>query len=460
MPHMTKKSEIKTTPIMPSQMVLPTVDMEYLFRFEGTLAGLEKGLHNDDDPEEIAMQTIEVARDFYDADWCGLISGDLDAGVFYPYWWANRAVGRMAQTKFDEFEFLNDYDTWMHALLHGENVVLSGLSQRKEGVTGSEFRHYQKMDVQSVIGVPLFYHKPCGFMIVKNPKQYADQPTMLAILGYVVLNCWKEQQNLEALKLQMKQPCAELKTERDVFVRLFGEPEIHTLKGQLSAQTLNSPKGWRLLSYLVLRKKPVPIRIIADALSNDEELDRAQNALRVVMSRMKPKLESILDPKESLITNSTYGYRINEHYNLISDLEEFERHIANAKAQVDICPRIDEYKRAIKLYRGPVYSEASHEHWLLPTAEHYAIEYLFAVNHLLKDLAELKDYQSVQHFAAKALEIEPGNTEAVYWMIFALIKIGSVQSAQAEYDRAKQMLPEPAYKELNVKLAEEKIHLK
>ena len=143
---MTKKSEIKTTPIMPSQMVLPTVDMEYLFRFEGTLAGLEKGLHNDDDPEEIAMQTIEVARDFYDADWCGLISGDMDAGIFYPYWWVNRAEGRMAQTKFDEFEFLQDYDTWTHALLHGENVVLNGLEQRKAGVTGSEFRHYQKMD--------------------------------------------------------------------------------------------------------------------------------------------------------------------------------------------------------------------------------------------------------------------------------------------------------------------------
>ena len=131
MPHMTKKSEIKTTPIMPAQMVLPTVDMQYLYRFERTLAGLEKGLHNDDDPEEIAMQTIEVARDFYDADWCGLISGDLDAGIFYPYWWVNRAEGRMAQTKFDEFEFLQDYDTWTHALLHGENVVLNGLEQRK-----------------------------------------------------------------------------------------------------------------------------------------------------------------------------------------------------------------------------------------------------------------------------------------------------------------------------------------
>lgn len=457
---MTMNSGNNGNPIMPSKMVLPTVDMDYLYRFEQTLAVLEHGLHNDDDPEEIAMQTIEVARDFYDADWCGLISGDLDAGVFYPYWWVNRKIGRMAETKFDEFEFLHDYDTWTNALINGENVVLNGLEQKKEGVTNSEFRHYQKMDVQNVIGIPLFYHKPCGFMIIKNANRHADQPTMLAILGYVVLNCWKEQQNLEALKLQMKQPCAELKSEQDVYIRLFGEPEIHTLKGQLSAQTLSSPKGWRLLSYLLLRKKPVPIRTIADALSNDEEVEHAQNALRVVMSRMKPKLESILDPKHSLISNSIYGYHINNHYNLITDLEEFERYVSNAKAQPDISPRIEEYKKAVKLYRGPVYREASHEHWLLPTMEHYTIEYLYAVNQLLKDLAELKDYQSVQHFASKALEIEPGNAEVVYWLIFALMKIGAVQNAQAEMNRAKLMLPEQAYHELREKLQAEKILLK
>jgi hypothetical protein len=129
--QMTVKSEKTSNPIMPSKMVLPTVDMEYLYRFERTVAGLEKGLHNDDDPEEIAMQTIEVARDFYDADWCGIISGDLDVGIFYPYWWANRAEGRMAKTKFDEFEFPDDYDTWAQDLKNDNNIVLDGLSQKK-----------------------------------------------------------------------------------------------------------------------------------------------------------------------------------------------------------------------------------------------------------------------------------------------------------------------------------------
>lgn len=456
---MTKNFEHNGGPVMPSQIILPTVDVNYLYRFERTLAGLERELRNDDDPEEIALRVIEVARDFYDADWCGLIIGDVDAGIFYPYWWTSKECGKMAQSRFDEFEFLKDYDTWNDALINGKNVVLSGLDHKKEGVTASEFRHYQKLDVRSVIGTPLFHHKPCGFMIVKNPERYMDQTAMLAVLGYVVLNCWKEQQNLEALKLQLKQPCAELETEQDVYLRLFGEPEIHTLKGQVSAQTLNSPKGWRLITYLALRQKAIPLRTVAEALSSDTDTEYAQNALRVVMSRMKPKLESVLDPTQPLVSNTPYGYRINEYYNLLSDLQEFDHHIAKAKAQQDISPRIEEYKKAVKLYRGPVYMEATHEHWLMPVAEHYAIEYLLAVNHLLRDLAELKDYASVQHFASKALMLEPGNAETVYWMIVALMKLGSVKSAQAEYARARKMLPEPAFRELREKLLERQIHL-
>ena len=350
---------------------------------------------------------MEVSRDFYDAEWCGLIIGDVDAGIFYPYWWTSKECGKMAQSRFDEF--LQDYDTWRNAMINGKTVVLSGLNRKKEGVTVSEFRHYQKLDVKSVIGIPLFHHKPCGFMIIKNPERYADQTIMLAVLSYVILNCWKEQQNLEALRLQLKQPCAELKTEQDVYLRLFGELELHTLKGQVSAQTLNSPKGWRLISYLALHQKAIPLRTVAEALSSDTDTEYAQNALRVVMSRMKSRLESVLDPTQPLVINTSYGYRMNEYYNLLSDLQEFEQHIAKAKAQPDISPRIEEYKKVVKLYRGPVYMEAAHEHWLMPVAEHYAIEYLFAVNHLLRDLAELKDYASVQHFAAKALMLEPEN---------------------------------------------------
>lgn len=237
-------------------------------------------------------------------------------------------------------------------------------------------------------------------------------------------------------------------------VRTPLQPEIHTLKGQLSAQTLNSPKGWRLISYLVLRKRSVPLRTIAESLSNDDDPEHAVNALRVVMSRMKPKMESILDPQYVLISNSTYGYHINPHYNIITDLDEFDRILDAAFKHTDIRPRIDELKKAVELYRDPVYKEASSEHWLISTTEHYALQYLKAVKQLLKDLAELKDYYSMQHFAAQALRLEPENEEIIYWLIYALVNVGTRQSAEKEYNRAKEVLSDQQLKELNQKLYE------
>ena len=178
------------------------------------------------------------------------------------------------------------------------------------------------------------------------------------------------------------------------------------------------------------------------------------NALRVTMSRTKPKLEPILDENQPLIKNSEYGYQINPQYHVMTDLDEFEKIAAIAKRQPELRERIESYKKAVKLYRGPLYKEASAEHWLLSTVEHYAVRYADTINHLLADLAALKDYESIQHFASHALDIEPGNATAVYWLLVSLTKIGLQQNAKAEYERAKQFLTEPALAELEEKMHE------
>ena len=92
--------------------------------------------------------------------------------------------------------------------------------------------------------------------------------------------------------------------------------------------------------------------------------------------------------------------------------------------------------------------------------EHYSILYLAAVNQLLKDLTELKEYSILQYYAAKALQHEPGSAEIYYRLIYALMQLGSLPNAQAEYDRAKQMLAEPAFEDLRDRLSEEGIKLK
>ena len=439
--------------IRPSQMTLPGSNLDYLYRYEKTLFMMEQGLHTGDDPKNIALDVLEVCRDFYDADWCGMVTADVESGVFYPVWWANRDKNRTT-TLFDEVEYMDNYAHWINALRDNQPVMLGDISGHEAPVSVNEQQHYARMNVHSVLGWPLYYHRPFGFLILKNPGMFSDQISFLSAIGYVIMNCWKEQQHLEALRLQVRTPCGALKEDRDIYFKLFGEPELHTLKGEVSAETLNSPKLWRLLCYLVIRQRAVPLRTIAEKLYPGEDTENSTNALRVVMFRTKPQLESVLDQNEVLIKRSDYGYQINAHYHVMTDLEEFEKIAAAAKKQRDRRERIEARKNAVKLYSGPLYREASAEHWLLSTVERYAMIYIDTINSLLKDLAELKDYESIQHFASKSLDIEPGNPTAAYWLIISLSKIGLQQNAKAEFERARQYLTESALAELVEKMHE------
>ena len=59
------------------------------------------------------------------------------------------------------------------------------------------------------------------------------------------------------------------------------------------------------------------------------------------------------------------------------------------------------------------------------------------INELLKRLAEAKDYVNTQHYAMKALKIQPGNLNAHYWLIYAMCQIGALEMAKSEVERAR-----------------------
>lgn len=51
--------------------------VQYSIDFTKTMTALEARLHNCEDPTQIAMDVLKVAAEFYNADWCGIIEGDL-----------------------------------------------------------------------------------------------------------------------------------------------------------------------------------------------------------------------------------------------------------------------------------------------------------------------------------------------------------------------------------------------
>ena len=429
-------------------------EVRYYCEFEGTLSALEGELHKDDDPKTIALQTMHVAMDFYDADWCGIIVSDMDAETFYPYWWTSRADGDMADTRFEQDEYLGNYFNWVECLRRNKVITIQDTRNESPLVNSVERSRYEILDVHSVIGAPLFYHEPCGFLVVKNPRRYIERPQMLSILGYVVLNCWKENQNLEQMRMQMKVPCTKLMEDRDIYLRLFGTPELHSLKGQISADTVNNPRGWRLITYLALSKKPVHLRTIAEHMMPGEDPEAGVRALRTTMSRMKGPLETVIDPEESLFKHNEYGYMLNPYYNITTDTELFEQARHAAEHYKITGKRIKALMTAATTYRDKLYKEAASEQWILGAVGHYEISFNDVIDMLLKELSDIEDVETLHHYASETVRKSSGNVEAYFWIIHIMITNCSKELAEYQLRNAKKRLTNEEWETLNRRLKE------
>lgn len=79
------KSEIQAILPDSSRSVEQNEKIEFSLEFVDTLSTLEAALHTSDVPEEIAHGAMRIACDFYQADWCGFLTIDLDLGIWTPY---------------------------------------------------------------------------------------------------------------------------------------------------------------------------------------------------------------------------------------------------------------------------------------------------------------------------------------------------------------------------------------
>ena len=106
---------------------VPEEDMER-YQFQDLLFRImfntETALHNEEDPMEIAIGVMKAACELYDADWCGILTADLQTQIFIPEIWYEVGLGPMKETLFNEVEFTEDFVTWLQHLMDQEPLVI------------------------------------------------------------------------------------------------------------------------------------------------------------------------------------------------------------------------------------------------------------------------------------------------------------------------------------------------
>ena len=420
----------------------------YTVAHERTLTDIEAQLHSVESPEEIAMYALKATVEFYDGDWCGTIEGDLDMEAWAPVLWYNRKTNAMTQTRFKDMEDTLFLERWVNAIYNAEPIIIPDTSVYKE-TNPEEYEIYKRLNARSILAVP-FWKNPVGFLIVRNPKRFADRSSFLQALAYVVFSSSTEKKLIERSQKSFSPEL--IRSDKDVMINIFGNMEIYTSRGTITEEDLNSPKISRFLAYLILhRDRPVAPRQICDEIWPTEETDNPGNKVKNFAFRFQSDYFSVVSDHR-LVISTNKGYQLNPELNIITDLDLFEEYWMQAQSAVTLETKIELLKRAIGLYKGSVFSSASSEHWLMPHELAYKYKCLGIYSELMKVLFESSNYTGVQFYAVAALKLDSANVDAYYWLIRAMKVKDSAALVKGELQLASHSLTDDEYTELITRL--------
>ncbi len=266
----------------------------------------------------------------------------------------------------------------------------------------------------------------------------------MTILAYVLHRAMAQQKAMDSARFTMSPD--RIESDKDIIINFFGDMEIITSKGVLRERDFNSPKSSRVVTYLMLnRKTSHPALEIHSALWPEDctDPDVIGRNIRGCIFRFRRAFEMISD--YPLIEATASGYRLNPELNIMTDLQQFDW-LADASIHTkSLSQKVDLLKKAVALYRGPLFRNACDEHWVIGNVNYYRLRYISIINDLLSSLASAKDYSCVQQYASASLNIMPGNLHAHCWLIVSMYHIGTIELAQDELNRAKKCLTPDEY---------------
>ena len=430
------------------QRVIPEADYQRFVFYEELfrkLVATEAALHNMEDPQEIAIGVMKAACDLYDADWSGILIADLHSQMWRPEIWYEVATGPMQDMLFHEFEMTEEYITWMKHLKDQEPLVIPDVEAIKES-SPKEYAAYQRLDTRAVIGVPFGQH-PLGFMVVRNPRKNIKQYEPLQIACFVAMMMLEQKRRLAAERRFLISEGEEDDGKLRLRYNILGQHCMEIYGGIIREQDLDHPnrRGWLLLLYLVLHKKPVDVAVVARDLWPDEELSQVRNNNRQAIFRIHSEIAYNHDAK--IIDTRAGAYVLADDIHLTTDADEMEKLYERTKHMPDTVEKLETLKKAFNLYHGRLFEagEAELGAWAIPYSTHYTQIFVDVTKELLAILGRQKDYHCVIEYGSKAIRKEPGIQDAYYWVILAAEKMGNGAMRELCLTTAREELTEEEY---------------
>jgi DNA-binding SARP family transcriptional activator len=207
-------------------------------------------------------------------------------------------------------------------------------------------------------------------------------------------------------------------------------------------------KTLRLLKLLLIENgRVVTEDQLIEALYGGESPARKRGNLRGRVG----ELRRVLEPDLKRGTDSTYilrsgsGYRFNLDAPCWIDLNAFDEHLSEAKAETESGnwgPAVDAYHAAVDLYRGDLLEEEAYEEWTLDAREDWRERYLTAREKLAEGLAELGEYTLAIASCQTVLRRDPAREGTIRRVMTCYYRAGEQAQALDAYEQGATALQE------------------
>lgn len=416
-----------------------------------TLVKTEVALHGMSDPKEICEYVMKQICDFYDADYVGILEGDLDMGNWFFKWWYRKGEEGVDQLDKANLalpaEFIHPAPTWVKAFKKNDVIFIKNTDQVKE-TSPSEYALYQRLKATSVIGCPFYMHST-GFVVVKNPRRYYYQHYLLRMFTYVLMMELNEYKLINSIQSNAAFGDDD---ENDYRMNIFNGIQISHADETCDHDAF-APEEIELLTYLAIRDfdRVVSARNLEGLVWEGKNATDGQKA-RHAISGIRRRHRMLSD--NQFIETAGKGYRFNSECNVKIDIQEFLKLESFLSMAYTDKEKIRILKKIIKLYDGPILLTKDSPSWMDSYQHHFQNRYLKNVNHLLKLYYENQDYESLHKYAEISMVVIPNNEVGFYWKLKTYNLLGDISHAQSLMDVAENALPDETFERLKKRLEE------
>lgn len=214
-----------------------------------------------------------------------------------------------------------------------------------------------------------------------------------------------------------------------------------------------SSKVILLLQYLLIHhKQGVAKDTLIDVLYSRKELDNPENALKLLVHRLRKLFILSGFPAAEYIQFSNGRYRWNNDVPCEIDFEQFDAALQAAeKPGLALAERLNHYKFALNLYKGDFLPYLAAEDWAVAFSVHYQDLFHACVRNMIQILKEQGDLHQVLDICSQAIEACPYSEEFQKIRIITLFELRHFKEAKAAYEQTVDTL----YNELGVSPSKE-----